>query len=425
MDAETSLFTGSSSSEVEENLTNNADIGWISEEHSYVLKCQELDAVAEYITFALCHMCKAGQDHKLNYICKGIYAKPESDIDISRILKMGKRSFQNVNMLDFVNENPVSHDYDMSNSYKSQLLSAENVENNSEICLHRSYSSAMCRNGTSDLYSKVFGKVQSGLHINSVRQHDKMMSTVLCDSGLKLSIFLPNELKTLMDTVLVSEETPPVKHIKQKEEKKVNQEHISSYGKTSMPNDSPKQDELNLADKHLNSVLLNEELALETKIIQTRSGRKTRFTFFSQTLNDDVDENVFERNELQDEVVYPTKRMKLDPKAQNYSPSKKKRGRPRKASHENLAHDCVVTKDDVLDMQSYHPNQRSSLPLQKSDFNSEMSSLKNPFVSFIKNHHMIKTTQENEIMKTIREHQKEHINIIEEINSILEDLNHH
>ncbi|XP_050726620.1 uncharacterized protein LOC127003719 isoform X1 [Eriocheir sinensis] len=458
MEAETSLTTGSCL-EVEEDLVSNANVGWISEEHS----CQELDEVAEYLTFALCHLCKAGQDHNLNNICKGIYAKPENSIDISSILEMSKKSFQNVKMLDSIYENSVNHDYDdVSNSFKSQLSSAENVENNLEISgSSRSTSrcsSAMCKNGTisstpaprsshqgmataeefptfsiqtlppgtSDVYGKVFGKVQSGLPINSIRQHNNMLSTILCDSDLKLSLFLPNELTPHMESVLVNEETPPVKHFKQRDDKKVSQEHLSSHGKTSIPNDSSKQDKLNLGDKHLNSVLLNEELTLETKIIQTRSGRKTRFTFFSQTLNDDVDGKVFERSELHDEdVASPTKRIKFDPEAHNYDPSKKKRGRPRKVSHENLAHDCVVTKDDVPDMQSYHPNQSSFLPHQKTDCNSKMSSLKNPFLSFIKSHHMIKTTQENEIVKTIKEHKKEHTNILEEIYSILEDLDHH
>lgn len=415
---------------IEEDLVGDPKMGRISEEHSCVLKCQELDETAEYLTFALCHLCKAGQDHDFD-MCKEMYVKPESTIDILSTLEIGKKSFQNVQMLDSIYENSVSHDdEDVIDSSESEFSPSENsnVENSAEMsCFSRGRcSSAMWKNGTSDIYGKIFEKVQIGLPVSSIRQHNNLLCTISCDSDLKVALFLPNELAPHVESVFVNEDNTQLKHCKERDEKKVCQEHLSFPGKTSVPKNSPKQGKLNLEDDHSSSALLSEELAVETKVIQTRSGRKTRFTFFSQTLNDD-EVKIFERSELHNEdVASPTKKIKVDPEAHNATSSKKKRGRPRKVSHNKFPQDCVMTKDDILDVQSYHPHQSSFIPLKKANSNSKMSSSKDPFLSFFKNHHKIRATQENEIVKIIREHKKEHANILEEICSIVEDLgNHH
>ncbi|KAK4319301.1 hypothetical protein Pmani_009761 [Petrolisthes manimaculis] len=82
----------------------------------------------------------------------------------------------------------------------------------------------------------------------------------------------------------------------------------------------------------------------ETKVIQTRSGRRTRFTFFSRTL---VDDDAEEENASQVDTQRSQK-MDSDIRVKPPSTPRRKRGRPRKVK-DREDRECVVLRCKVVE----------------------------------------------------------------------------
>lgn len=415
--------------EIRDHLARSAKVGCISEEYSCVLNYQEPDVASEYLTFALSYLCKAGQDHKVKNISQVVHTQAESSVYNIQNSAMDKEGDQNIKILESLDETSVKHNDVLSDNLKSQC-SDENTheENDNERTLSFSQNrihSALSKESICDIYNKVFKIIQSGVPSDSKREHNDMLYTISCDSDVKLSLLLPNELLPHMVSIHGREENCIEKQCKQRKEKKISQKHALSNVKAPKPRDSSKQDKLKLKVEQSNSVSLNYKYAHKTRIIQTRSGRKTRFTYFSQTSNDDGDDdngNYSDRSELQDGGASSlTKQIKV---SHNSAPSKRKRSQ--KTSHENLALDCAETNTDIPEVQNCQ-SQHSSLVPKKiycSDY-SMMNSLRDPVLSLIENHHTIKSAQENELLNLIKDHKKEHTKILKEICCVLEDLNHY
>lgn len=414
--------------EIEKDSSSNITTGSISEEELYVVENQEkVDEACEYLAIAIHHMSKVGQDDDhMNVVSKGMNAKQENNSSVLCNTETDSENVYDIKMLDSLGKNFVMSDDDTAVPASSKSLKLQDVgtvgmitKSNSEIT--SSFNRNTCKNAD-DLYGKLFGRICSAFPVHCTKQSNRMLHTISCDSDLNLSLLLPKELILNVESVF------PRKQSRKRTDTRLCQEAFVSNTSDSEPNSVLNDEQLNSeGDELSDSVSENGEHNLDAKIIQTRSGRKTRFTCFSQTLIDDFEGQLFERNGLPNaDVNSPSKKIKLELKSDSSSLPKRKRGRPRKVSHENHALNNNTDKGNINVVHSDSTSYSSFKPQETENFNSNFkmsrSLQKDPILSLITDHLKVKTTQEKELVKTMSEHQKEHSSILKEICSIIYEL---
>uniref|UniRef100_A0A0P4W805 Myb-like domain-containing protein n=2 Tax=Scylla olivacea TaxID=85551 RepID=A0A0P4W805_SCYOL len=416
-------------SEIEEDSSNNINTGWILEEEFDAVKNQDkADEACEYLALAICHMSRVGQDH-MTVVSKERNVKQEN---ITGILSNTGTNSEHVNcleILDSLDRNLVMKFDNASvltsgKSLKPQHVGGmvtKNTENtpsfSKNICMNTS--KRVCADG---VYGKVFGKVHSAFPVSCIRQSNSMLYTISDESDSNFSLLLPKELTLNVESALANEKEFTKKQSKSRINKRLCPEDFMFTINDSEPDTVLKNEAMNSeGDEQSDSLSQNAEHNLKTKIIKTRSGRKTRFTFFSQTLNDDFDDSDLPCEDTNS----PSKKIKLEFESDKSPLIKRKRGRPRKVSSESLALDnnvvddiTVVHSDSILHDKSFNPQEVRgfNLPFKMS------TSSPDSILSLITGHITMKTQQQEKLLKMMKDHQREQSDILKEIGSIMDEL---
>ena len=398
---------------------------------------ERIDEACEYLALAICHMCKGGQD-QMNSVGKEINAEQENITNVRSNKETDSENVNCVEMLDFSDQNVVMHVNGTSvpapgKSLKLQRVGTVDVMTKDDSQITSCYSSNTCtdaiqKDGAYGVYGNIFEKINSASPVHCIKQSNSLLYTISSDDDYSLSLLLPKELMLNMESGLINGKHSTRMQSKKKIGRRLCLEDFM-YNSNNLESNSIQKDEELMSDGHeqTDSESQNDEDNLESKIIQTCSGRKTHLTFFSQTLNDDFEDKLFKGGDLTNvNVNSPSKKLKLEPEPGKSPLPQRKRGRPRKIPTENLVLDNNVAENDISvvhnDTKSYNSfSPQEAENCDDSHLQTSRSS-PNPILSLITDHLSIKTTQEDELVKIMKEHQREHSNILKEICGIMDEL---
>ncbi|XP_045131585.1 uncharacterized protein LOC123516354 isoform X2 [Portunus trituberculatus] len=411
-------------SEIKEDSSNNSNTGWILEENA--VKCQDkTDEACEYLALAICHMRRVGQDH-MTAVRKEINGRMGNVTSILSNTSTNSELINCLEILDPIDRN-LGRKFDstsipiLGKSCKPQHVVDRLTKNTENLSFSRNICMDTSKKVIADsVYGKVFGKVHSTIPVSCIRQSNSMLYTITDEYDSNFSLLLPKEFTLNVESAIVNEKEFFKKQSKNRNDRRLCPEDFM-FTINSKPNNVLKKEAMNFADdEQSDSASQYAEHNLKTKIIKTRSGRKTRFTFFSQTLDDD-----FDNSDLPcEDINSSSKRIKLEFESDKSPLIKRKRGRPRKVSSESLVLDSNVVDDTNIIHSDSTLSDMSLNPQGVRNFYIpfKMNTSLDPVLSLITDHFTVKTQQEEKLLKTMRDHQREHSDILEKIGSIMDEL---
>ncbi|XP_042208079.1 uncharacterized protein LOC121856548 [Homarus americanus] len=182
-----------------------------------------------------------------------------------------------------------------------------------------------------DIYKNLFRETHSTITKSCSKQGKGAFYTFSERSHSDLVLYLPKDLTLNTNNKVSNRRQCDVQ--KQKRKRKCHSDKDFSLNSCDSETGTVVNEELlsSETDDYFHHSQKNIKDDPETKVIQTRSGRKTRFTFFSKALNDNSDDDFFnESTPNSSENNTPEKRPKLNlPSSESLIPHRK-RGRPRK-----------------------------------------------------------------------------------------------
>lgn len=160
----------------------------------------------------------------------------------------------------------------------------------------------------------------------------------------------------------------------------------------------------------------------ETKVIQTRSGRKTRFTYFSKALNYNSDECAEEESLLNSTIVsVPQKRQKLNllPTLELVTP---KRKQLRSQRNRGAATILNCKSIETGSFASHSDSPESSNLENKDKIFKYINDEKNSVLSFFKEHKTERVKTEEQLLSVLNIQQVEQASVITEMIDVFKEL---
>ncbi|XP_071526084.1 uncharacterized protein [Panulirus ornatus] len=456
----------------EAEFASNTYLSWISEEEpSDFLKCQgkeSRDVAAEYLTFALCCL-KSDLDKETvgntNYIkennenhephkkdavscCVKDYGFPQG-VDVVE-QRTSEDRFGNVNAVTsqlcdihstpllpkqrkIINKKMLQSTEDLpQESINSNSDSTQDVPSSS---CKQNLSGFSLNESTDDIYEKLFGEVHNLVPKSYSLQGKGAFYTFSGISDSDLILHLPKEL-TLYDHGNIFNKKLSEKNqfdVQRKKDANYMKDSFSDFSESDTGNASECEFGNSEEDSQFHDSGIQNRSDPETKIIQTRSGRKTRFTFFSKTLNNDSDDDITEEEKCSSnsQKLSPTqKRLKLEsePVMQITAP-KRKRGRPRKNREPETVLNYKVLRDGSAVIQRDSPENMTSsqdeLGGKVSKVDKNLECITNPrdcVLSYLEEHQTERVKKEEELINILKAQQAEQANVLTKMLDIFQDL---
>lgn len=462
---------------LEEDFSSNTNLGWISEEEPPdILKCQgkkNHDVAAEYLTFALCYLeanlhketCGNTENIKESTENQACEKKASSSCvkdsgsaqDVIGVVKQRtlEDKFGNSNtrtgQLSEVHNTPLSKQRRMVD--KEMLQSIEDLPQQS-VCFisnsNQSFPSSSCSNfkqqlssfsineSKDDIYKGLLGKIHNIVPKSYSLQGKGAFYTFSGVSNSDLILHLPKEL-TLhgygdIFSKKFSQKNQCDVQMERKKDADSQKDSVSDFSDSETGNMSEQELFNSEADEHYhNAGLQNIRSDPETKIIQTRSGRKTRFTFFSKTLNDDSEDEMTEEEKNSfnhQKLSTPQKRLKLEPEPSvELMAPKRKRGRPRKNKEPDTVLNYKILGDGSAIIQR---DSAENMTFSTGQLGSKISTVEKNLactvnardyvLSYLEEHQTERVKKEEELMNILKEQQAEQAGVLTKLLDIFQDL---
>ncbi|KAK3879483.1 hypothetical protein Pcinc_015942 [Petrolisthes cinctipes] len=202
-----------------------------------------------------------------------------------------------------------------------------------------------------NIYTKLFSEVHNIVPKTCTKEPKGNLNTFICNNDTSsLYLYLPPDLNLCIPNSSIVRRKNSVTHLRRKHPGRRRSSNISATeseedarsGNEYVSLEEDEQQRMGKRKRRRRSE--SQKSNPETKVIQTRSGRRTRFTFFSRTL---IDDDAEEKNSSQ---VDTQRSQKMDSEITVKPPStpRRKRGRPRKVKDRDDK-DCVVLRCKVVE----------------------------------------------------------------------------
>ncbi|XP_069173221.1 uncharacterized protein [Procambarus clarkii] len=439
--------------ETDEGFPDKSYLDWISEEENSgtTNSQEEKDIAAEYLTFALTclkenlntHTCGNIEETNTMHINKktngsnlsnlkhsGITQNLECEVPITS--EYGYKTSDNINVSELSKIHNVPH-FSMlkkkvkervsSKDYDVTMLSNSGSELDQSIpsCSYISPKAKIkCINTkkSKDVYKDLFGEVCNIIPKRcSVETKGTFYTFPRCSSS-DLVIYLPKDLPLIGHSNISSINDSLIHQcsVLKQRKRKWNSDNDSLKSSGTEP-DVSIDNLLNFkASESHHSEPQNINKKPETKIIQTRSGRKTRFTFFSKALNDNSDEETGEENYKKiSENNILQKRPKLDPQTSESTTRRIKKTK----LQTNKEPVTVLSYKVVLDGSAVVHSNASQEPIPTTSNEDKIfhcvPNVKNPVMSFFKEHEKERVKTEEKLLSMLNTQQVEQASVITEM----------
>lgn len=321
-------------------------------------------------------------------------------------------------------------------------LPVENISEDSSACDDENDKlSSYSKGNSTDIYEKLFGSECTVELINPSIQNKGVVFSLADSYSSSLILQLPKEFisrSNVFDNSVEKYINRKIADLKDYSSDSY-MENSSSRGQESECSETGKSEstcEQKLMTRNMKTsgdceAEIHVNRNPETKLIQTRSGRKTHFTFFSKTFDSDLEEDT-------DEDTLPKphsnsaslKQLKPDKMLDDsLCIPKRKRGRPRKQKDDDTAPSTVFTSDMSPDIN--HESSQSKAPLRSrsesktsnTDKSSEMQDCTNQSIyTFFEQQQEQRVNNEVELCNILNKQQKEEADVLKDVFDIFKDI---